>query len=236
MSYNCYSCFTQLNLLISSEDDQSSITCNNCGIINYINNNDFVTKHINVNLIVNKLKIVLDEPIFETISSDLKNVIILHAPKIGTYVRTSLYCFCLLYIEYKNQINFLTEYSIKKKQRKHIIKLIIDIEKPSIMKFIRTPLTYIELYSNDYSDSEKEMFINTTYCLMYIGLCNKKKIQTVSQKINQVLLLLRNNQDIIISGSCNLLDIIKYIMLNKLTVKNLLYAENKLIESNIYTI
>ena len=38
MSYNCYSCFTQLNLLISSEDDQSSITCNNCGIINYINN------------------------------------------------------------------------------------------------------------------------------------------------------------------------------------------------------
>ena len=34
----------------------------------------------------------------------------------------------------------------------------------------------------------------------------------------------------------NLLDIIKYIILNKLTVKNLLYAENKLIESNIYTI
>lgn len=236
MSYNCYSCFNQLNLLISSEDEQSSITCDNCGIINYINNNDYIIKHINVNLITNKLKLVLEEQIFETISDDFKNIILSHASKIGTYVRTSLYCFCILYIEYKNKINFLTEYSIKKKQRKHIIKLLIDVEKPSIMKFIRTPITYIELYSNNYNDNEKEIFINTTYCLMYIGLCNKKKLQIVSQKINQVLLLIKNNENIIISGSCNLLDIIKYIIINKINIKNLIYVEDKLIESNIYTI
>lgn len=234
MSTNCYSCHSQLNLLILSEDDQSSITCNNCGIINYINNNDYLTKYVNVNLITNKLKIVLNDQLFETISPEFKELIISHAAKIGTYVKTSLFCFCILFIEYKNKVNFLTEFNIKKKQRKHIIKLLIEVEKPSIMKFIRTPLTYYELYSSTYTENEQILFANTTYCLMFIGLCNKKKLQIVSQKIHQVILELRDNTTLFISGSCNIIDIIKYIIYNKLTVQNLIDAENNLINSNIY--
>lgn len=226
----CISCNYQLEIF-SNSDDECSCICAKCGIINYINNIEHVKKHKNIPLIKSKLVDVLTDPIFELITDEFKTEIISHVSKLGTHVKSTLFSFCLLYIEYKCKIKIMHEYLIKKKQRKYIIKILSNISFPLPMKFVRSPISYIEMF--ELNDNEKVLFANTSNCLMFLNACNKKDLHSINQKIYQVILLLRNNEHINMSASCNILDMIKFIIKYNITINDLIITDDKILSSTL---
>lgn len=191
MTFTCSACDRQLLLITNSEDEQSRIICE-CGVINQIDCADIIKKRVNVFLIKDKITKILSKDLFNTVNDELKNEIISNSPKIKTHAETSLVCFSILYLEYKNKLNFNPQYIVKKKQRKNIIKILIEIESKNVMKFIRTPITYIDTYSHLYTKKEYELYINISNCLMYLNSCNKKNMEKIYEKIHEVIISLRD--------------------------------------------
>lgn len=190
MTFFCTACDRQLQIITNNEDEQSRIICD-CGVINQIDCSDLVTKKLNVSLIKQKMKKILTQNLFDTVNEELKEEIILNSHKVKTHAETSLICFAILYLEYKNKLNFNSQYIVKKKQRKNIIKILVDMENGKVMKFIRTPLTYIDIYSQIYTPEEKNLYFNISDCLMFLNSCNKKNMEKIYEKIHEVILSLR---------------------------------------------
>lgn len=195
MTFFCTACDKQLQLITNNEDEQSRIICD-CGVINQIDCSDLVTKKLNVSLIKQKMKKILTQNLFDTVNDELKEDIILNSHKVKTHAETSLICFAILYLEYKNKLNFNSQYIVKKKQRKNIIKILVDMENGKIMKFIRTPLTYIDIYSHIYTIEEKNLYFNISDCLMFLNSCNKKNMEKIYEKIHEVIISLREEKSI----------------------------------------
>lgn len=221
MNSYCSYCNNILDNILHSDDESISITCTKCGIINHLVNEVKINKNINVLLIKTKLKNILDDDMFKNINDSIKNDIIELSLKIGPHVKSTLISFILLYLEYKNLMNFKYDFVIKKKQRKNIIKILIEINKPSPTIFIRTPITYITFNNNVYNEKEIKLYHNVSNCLIYLNICNKKNLYIINQKIHEVIESIRNNTDIIISNSLNYIDIIKYIICYNITVDDI---------------
>lgn len=230
---HCSNCGNFLNLLINSDDDVSINTCEDCGVINYVNSSEIIVKHMNVSLIKSRIREVLNDDMFINIDEAIKDEIEGHAVKIATHVKSTLICFSVLYIEYKCKLNYVIDHIVKKKQRKNVIKILVDIAKPEVMKFVRTPLTYIEMYSSSYTDVEKEIYKSVSKCLMFLNACNKKNMYSINAKIHSVIVMIRNNEPINISASCNMNDMIKYIIVNRLTIEDLINTEKVIMSTPI---
>ena len=250
MNFCCTACDKQLQLITNTDDDHTRIVCE-CGVINQVDCTDILTKKLNVSLIKEKIKKILERDLFNTVNTELKEEIISNAYKVKTHAETSLVCFSILYLEYKNKLNFNPQYIIKKKQRKNIIKILVDMESKQIMKFIRTPLTYIDTYSHLYSEEERLLYINISDCLMYLNSCNKKNMEKIYEKIHEILISLRNEEDekipkllnpynkskkpkkAIIRGY-NIKSLIKFIAITKITIQDLLEFELILFNSKTF--
>ena len=230
---HCTSCGNILDLLINTDDDVSVNTCGACGVINYVNSSDIVVRHMNVSLIKSRIREVLADDMFIDVSDEIKSQIEDHAVKIGTHVKSTLVCFSILFIEYKCKMSTMIDFVIKKKQRKNVIKILVDIARPDVMKFVRTPLTYIEMYSASYTQEERDIYESVSKCLMFLNACNKKSMCTINSKIHSVIVMMRNNEPITISASCNMTDMIKYIILKRITIDDLIRTEEIVMKTPI---
>lgn len=180
----CVDCKSELNV---SYDE--TVECQNCGLINEVLASDEKKppKGLNCLLIKNRLKMILESE-FQYISDDLKNEIITYSPKVGRHMNNTLTSFILLYLEYKNELKEISSFIVKKKQRKNVLKILLEINRPII--FVKTPITFMSLYNLE--SEEKEMFKRITYCLMYLNMCAKKNIHEISQKIYDIIIAVRN--------------------------------------------
>lgn len=232
--YTCIGCSDVIDVLLNNSEENATITCIKCGVINYVDTEVKHSRRLNITLIKDKIQEVLNDKQFELMSDELKEEIISKSSYVYTNSKNTILCFCLMYAEFKNKMNFTSDVVIKKKQRKNIIRILIDIVKPDVMKFVRTPKTYID--TSELTESEKEIYNDISDCLMFLNASNKKNLQQLYQKIYSVILLIRHNKPIIISASCNLTDIIKYIAVNRVKVTDLLQLESNLFENKIITL
>lgn len=241
MSQFCIACNKKLNLISSSEDDCMNVICD-CGVINQAEYTNVVKRQINVALIKNKMREILTEKMFNNLDLQTKNEIETYASKIGTHVTNSLKCFALIFIESRNLVSFDTEFTIKKRQRKNAIQILVSISPNSPTIFVRTPLTYIEKYSNIYTNEEKIIYKDVSECLLFLNACNKKNMQVIYDKIHKVIMESRSHQTELVYNECNLkidknpqslvtikssnlLNIIKFLVFSRLTVNDLIEGE-----------
>lgn len=229
MAQFCIACDRKLNLIANNENEHVNVICE-CGVINQVDYTQAPKRQLNVALIRSKMRDILSEKHFSNIDETIKKEIELHSSKIGTHVINSLKCFAIIYIESKNLVCSVDDFIINKRQRRSAIQILvsINIDRPTI--FIRTPLTYIKLYENIYTDEEKQTYINVSECLLFLNACNKKNMQIFYDKIHNTIIEMRQIKKIHIKVS-NLSNLIRFIAYTGLNVNDLLKAEEKLIRN-----
>lgn len=205
MAQFCIACDRKLDLISNNEDSHASTVCE-CGVINQIEYTDAPKRQLNVILIKNKMIEILKDKSFEKIDEKTKQEIVEYASKIGTHVTHSLKCFALIFIESKNLIYVNDEFSIKKRQRKNAIQILVNINKNEPTIFVRTPLTYIQTYAHQYSSEERQMYIDISECLLFLNACNKKNMQIIYEKIHKAILEYRHIDDITLSATIDGVD------------------------------
>lgn len=260
MTQFCIACDRKLDIISNNDDEHTPVICE-CGVINQIDYMNSPRRQLNVVLIKNKMLEILKQKSFEKIDEQTKQDIIKYASRIGTHVTNSLKCFALIYIESKNLIYINDEFSIKKRQRKTAIQILVNINKNEPTIFVRTPLTYIQTYANEYSTEERKMYIDISHCLLFLNACNKKNMQSIYEKIHYAILYTRSlkklknhtsfqvndsfsnnyfevpvNENVNIQPpikTSNLNTIIMFIAINRITIKDLIYAETIFIQNSI---
>lgn len=236
MSQFCSACDRELCIAASSEDEQINVICE-CGVINQVECTNVQRRHLNVALIKSKMREILTtDEMFAGIDNRIKEEIETYASKIGTHVVKSLKCFAIVFIESRNLLNFNCDYIIKKKQRKNAIQILVNISpnKPTI--FVRTPLTYMQIYANDYTQEDRSLYTNITECLLFLNACNKKNMQSIYEKIHKIVIEVKRNNKSEYKLNlkvANLLNIIRFIAYNNITIKELTNVENRIFSANI---
>jgi len=212
---NCIDCSSFLEILDQSDHD---VICNKCGIINHYICEVVSVKSVNVLLVKTRLTNIFENE-FKDLDQKIKDTIMSYAAKIGPHVKSTLINFILLYLEFTNQLMIKYDNLIKKKQRKNIIKILVDINKPNPTIFIRSPITYISFYN--YTDKEIEIYHNVSKCLIYLNICNKNNLFQITSKIREILLSIKHQETMVISNVITFVDIIKIIICYELTIDDL---------------
>lgn len=187
MSQFCVACNNKLDLISNNDEENTLLICE-CGVYNHIEYINNSKRQLNVALIKHKMSEILNDKLFEKIDDKIKQEIVSNSSKIGTHIANSLKCFALIFIESKNLLYFNDEFAIKKRQRKNAIQILVSINTNVPTIFVRTPITYIQTYANEYSADEYESYINISECLLFLNACNKKNMQSIYEKIHNAIL------------------------------------------------